>query len=80
MNLFTNFVSQFSLFRLLDTAKTNHQTIAIQLENQAISQINAANPKDNSHFSVEKSELIRQNSFIEKYSIKNQINDTKNMR
>ncbi|MBO7505078.1 hypothetical protein J6T66_02825 [bacterium] len=61
-------------------AKTNHQTIAIQLENHAINQINAANPKDNSHFSVEKSELIRQNSCIKKYSIKNQINDTKNMR
>ena len=55
INLFTNFVSSFSLFHLLEIAKTNHQTIAIQLENQATSQINAAKPKESSHFSVEKS-------------------------
>lgn len=60
INFFTNGLSSFSLFRLLEIASTNHQTIAMQLENHAISQIKAAKLNVISHCSVEKPELISQ--------------------
>jgi hypothetical protein len=46
---FPNVCCWLFLFHLVDIAKTNHHTTAIQLENHAISQINITRDSDGDH-------------------------------
>ena len=49
MIFFPNVCCSLFLFRLLDIASINHHTTAIQLENQAVSQISKTSDSDGDH-------------------------------